>query len=120
MRVNKNNDQIQQHLKLNYFPNDQSKHIDFVIHYNDESLDLPLGKKSQRNKRLIKLKQRRNKFLIQLITEEEFEIFKIIKRLNDKQTSNYLLLHCPLSRLMLEAERMHKEMPLKDVNYLGL
>ena len=74
------------HILLNYFPNDQSKHIDYVIQYDDESLDLPLDRKTRRNKNLIRRKQLRNKFLLQLITQEKFEVYKIIKRIEIKKS----------------------------------
>ena len=110
------NDQIM----LNYFTNDQSKHIDYVIQYDDESLDLPLDRKTRRNKNIIKRKHLRNKFLLQLITEEKFEIHKLVKKIDDKKTSNYLLLHCSLERISKEAERMKMEMPVKNVTVLIL
>ena len=74
------------HILLNQFPNDQSNHIDYVIQYDDESLDLPLDRKTRRNKNLIRRKQLRNKFLLQLITQEKFEVYKIIKRIDIKKS----------------------------------
>ncbi len=50
-----------------------------------------------------------------MITQEKFEVYKIIKRIDIKKTSNYLLLHCSLERIAKEAERMKMEMPVKNV-----
>jgi hypothetical protein len=96
-------------LSLNYFPNDQTKHIDYVIFYKDTP-------KTDKN---IEIKQMRNKFIKQLKMREGFQIQKITRKRTkiENSRSNYLLLNCSLERLMTEAERMHLELPLKDVNY---
>ena len=92
-------------INLNYFPNDQTKHIDYVIHY----------KQTDKTERDIELKKSRNKFITQLKVREGFEIHKIIKIKDKPENSKsiYLLLNCSLERLMQEAERMHLELPLK-------
>jgi hypothetical protein len=82
---------IQDKIKFNYLPQDQSKHIDFVIYYKD----------SQENEKNIELHKARFKFINQLIEQENFEIQKIVKQ-KEETTSTYLLLHCPLKRLMKE------------------
>ena len=82
-------------LKLNYFPSDQTKHIDYVVHYKDE--DLGLDQKGN-NKKLIERKQIRNKFLTHLINLEGFTVQKIVKKNDKNETLNYLLLNCSLER----------------------
>ena len=82
---------IQDKIKFNYLPNDQSKHIDFVIYFKD----------SQETERNIDLRKARLKFINQLTEKENFEIQNIVKR-KDETISTYLLLHCPLKRLMKE------------------
>jgi hypothetical protein len=81
-------------IKLNYFPNDQTKHIDYVIYYKDG----PDADKDSELKRI------RDKFIKQLIEKEDFDVEKIVK--NKDKSSNkksiYLLLNCSLVRLMEE------------------
>ena len=109
---------LKKKLKLNYFPNDQTKHIDYVIYYEDEVLDEDPKKINNRsNKKLRLKKEMRDRFLLQLKNEEGFEIYNLIKNKNEDETSNYLLLNCSLSRLMQEAERMQLVLPLKEVFY---
>ena len=101
-------------IKLNYFPNDPSKQIDYVIQYKE----IPTtDKNSIQNK---KCKQMRNKFITQLKMRQGFDIYKIVKTKDKPENSKsiYLLLHCSLDRLMQEAERMHLELPLKDVSFI--
>jgi hypothetical protein len=90
-------------IKLNYFPNDQTKHIDYVIYYKD-------GPNADKNS---ELKRVRDKFVKQLIEKEDFEVEKIVK--NKDKSSNkksiYLLLNCSLVRLM-------EEVPLSFFYYL--
>lgn len=91
---------------FNYFPNDPSKHIDYVIYYKET----PQTQKSQ------EVRKMRNKFMLQL-NREGFDVYTI-KRKRDKPANSksvYLLLNCSLQRLMEEAERVHLELPLKDV-----
>jgi hypothetical protein len=86
---------ITNNFKLNYFPNDQTKHIDYVIHFKDEDLG---SDRNRKNPKLIERKQIRNKFLIHLINLEGFEIRKIVKKSDKNGTLNYLLLNCSLDR----------------------
>ena len=94
-------------MKLNYFPHDQAKQIDYVIHYTEV-----------RNVKNLEAERMREKFIKQLEEKEGFITHKIIKKkLQDSNDSYsiYLLLHCSLERLMQEADRMGLELPLKDV-----
>ena len=93
-------------LSLNHFPNDPTKHIDYVIFYKDTP-------QTQKN---FEMKRMRNKFIMQL-KREGFETY-LIQRKREKpenSKSNYLLLNCSIERLMEEAERMYLEVPLKEV-----
>ena len=89
---------------LNYFPNDEEKHIDYVIYYKTTPKTTEEAKKM------------REKFKKQLEEKESIEIYelKIQKQQKDAE-STYLLLNCPLNRLMIEAERLHLYVPLKEV-----
>ena len=100
-------------LNLNYFPNDQTKHIDYVIYYNEDILES--NENSRSNRKILKREEIRNKFLNQLKAQEGFEVQRIVKKNDDDELENYLLLHCSLDRLMQEAERMQLVLPLKDV-----
>ena len=87
-------------INLNYFPNDQTKHIDYVIHYKDTP-------KTEKN---VELKRMRNKFIKQLKVVEGFEIHKIIKKKDKPEDSKsiYLLMNCPIERLMQEGKIIYK------------
>ena len=105
---------INDKIKLNYFPNDQKKHIDYVIQFKDGP-----GTDPDQNPEYRRIRQ---KFINQLIENEKFEIETIVKKKDHPQNtkSTYLLLNCPLERLMAEAERMKMEIPLKNVNFIFL
>jgi hypothetical protein len=81
-------------LKLNYFPNDQTKHIDYVIYYTEKVAD----EKIKNDKKFKKRKALRFNFLDQLKTQEGFEIDRIVKQNSETDTDNYLLLNCSLER----------------------
>jgi hypothetical protein len=81
-------------LKLNYFPNDQTKHIDYVIYYTEKVPD----EKMKNDKKFKKRKALRFNFLDQLKTQEGFEIDRIVKQNGKSDTDNYLLLNCSLER----------------------
>ena len=83
-------------LKLNYFPNDQTKHIDYVIYYTEKIIEGDL--KSRSNKKIKQREEIRTKFLDQL-KNDGFEIEKIVK-IGEDETFNYLLLNCSLERYL--------------------
>ena len=85
---------------LNYFPNNQKYHIDYVIYYETTE------------KTSDEAKAMRGKFKNQL-ESKTFEVMEI--QFNNNQKT-FLLLHCPTLRLMEEAEKMKLEMPLKHVS----
>ena len=64
-------------LKLNYFPNDQTKHIDYVIYYTEKVGD----EKMKNDKKFKKRKAIRFNFLDQLKTQEGFDIERVVKHL---------------------------------------
>lgn len=96
------------YFKLNYFPNDPTKHIDYVLYYQHD----------KSNKKHDRLNDLRNNFLSKLV-QEGFEIYKLKKPQSDSQVcSTYVLLNCSLDRLMEEAERVCLEVSLKE-DYLN-
>jgi hypothetical protein len=105
-------------LKLNYFPGDQTKHIDYVIYYTEKNMDG--DENSRANKKIKKRKAIRFKFFDELKSKEGFEIERIVKNEEDDETSNYMLLNCSFQRLLQEAERMSLVLPLKNVNFKKL
>ncbi len=98
------NSSIDNKLLLNYFPDDQSKYNDYVIYYEENE------------KTTLEFRKKLNSFKIKLINEG-FKI-KILEDKNGKKKSNYLLLHCSPERLMIEAERLELDVPLKNVRKL--
>lgn len=91
-----------------YFPNDNSKHIDYVLCYKQTN-EKEFG--TQKN-----LKEwNKNKFLE--ILEKDFSIInEEIKYENDEKTETheFILLHCPLEHLLKQAEKIRLEMRIKD------
>ena len=88
----------------NYFPNDQKKYIDYVIYYKTT----PETKQEA--------KKMREKFKRQLKDKEKFEIEEVLIKGSNVEESAFLLLNCPLERLMTEAENMNLCIPLKNVS----
>lgn len=107
-------DNLNSQLKLNYFPSDQTKHIDYVIFYTEKNING--DENSRSNKKIKKRKAIRFKFFDDLKSKEGFEIERIVKDEEDDETSNYMLLNCPFQRLLQEAERMSLVLPLKNLN----
>ena len=96
---------------LNYFPNNNKKHIDYVIYYKETPHINSCKEKVQF----------RTKFFKQLM-EEDFDFYYLKQKDVDDEnvTHVYVLLNCSLERLMDEAERMEIEMPLKPVGIIFL
>ena len=90
---------------LNYLPSDPRKHIDYVIYYKDDS-------EGTREKN----REKRDKFEL-ILEKEDIKV----EYLQDKE-NYYWLLSCSLERLMVQAERMKLELPLKvyALNFLIL
>jgi hypothetical protein len=83
-------------LKLNYFPNDQTKHIDYVIFYIEKMFEGDMNSRS--NRKIKKREEIRQKFLNQ-IKNDGFEIERIV-RIDEDETFNYLLLNCSIERYL--------------------
>lgn len=92
---------------LTSLPNANDKHIDYVICY--EVVD-----KTDISSSDLKARERREQFFQQL-KQESFEIYNI-EQVKDGRTFMFCLLHCPVKRLMKEAEYLRLEMRLKNVN----
>ena len=94
---------------LTSFPNFNNKHIDCVIAYEEISDEEPISKQNQ------KIKLKRKEFFDDL-KRQSFELFDIENELENSRKIVFTLLHCPLERLLQEAENTRLEMRLKNVN----
>lgn len=96
-------DYSNKNILFNYFPNEPTKHIDYVIYY-----------KEAKN---TKSAQRWREKFFDALESEGFQLYTIKKDREGKENIKvvYKLLHCSLERLMEEAERIQLEVPLKDV-----
>jgi hypothetical protein len=95
--------------KLTCFPNQNDKHIDYVVVYEEEILPQG-GELKQQSENLMRM---RENFFAKL-RQEQFEIY-FIESMEDKKKTVYALLHCSLERLYEEAEAFRLEMRLKNV-----
>ena len=91
------------------FPNDNSKIIDYIIVYEDFDGDTTDPAK-------IKILKKRKEFFKQLKVES-FELYDLQNEHDGKKTT-FTLLHCPVERLLQEAENFRLEMRLKNVNLI--
>ena len=90
------------------FPNKNSKHIDYVITYKQIENKVVKNEKDEEKKRMRKV------FLDHLTKTEKLEI-KELKFTTGKEDHVYILIHCPVKRLMVEAEKVHLDMKLDKV-----
>lgn len=92
------------------FPSRNHIHIDYVIKYEkqlDEDQEVQIEKKSYR------------RLFFNLVEKERIEVHKI--RIQIKQEEHvFALLHCPLKRLLKEAESIKLEMKLKSVSNIAV
>ena len=86
------------------FPNNNKKHIDFVLTYQEK-----LANEDENDEKEMSI---REEFFTQL-TIEKVESFEIEYENKDGVRKIMKLLHCPLERLLIEAEKINLEMPLK-------
>ena len=98
---------------LTSFPNDNIKHIDYVIIY-EEQLD-----RDHLDERDLKIVQKRKEFFENL-KENSFELVDLEVDIGNGKKRVFTLLHCPLNRLLQEAEHIRLEMRLKNVMILVL
>ena len=86
-------------------PNDTSKRIDYVIKYiekkeiDDDEKDHNIYREEFFNE----------------LTKQNVEFYKNIRFEKEENTHVYTLLHCPMERLLIEADLIELEMPLKTV-----
>lgn len=92
------------------FPSQNKKHIDYVVTYKDHTDD-------NQEKRAKKVKER--KIFFDKLQEEGLEV-EILEFGTGEELHNYALIHCPLERLMVEAEKIKLNMKLNDVNIFFL
>jgi hypothetical protein len=92
---------------LTSFPNNNSKHIDYVIKYEERTISdhKQLEHESYR------------KLFFDEIKKQSIEIYPLEVKSHGKRHI-YALLHCPMERLLVEAETIKLEMNLKTVLFL--
>ena len=105
---------IMSHQCLTSFPDENNKHIDYVIVYQELS-DQEINK-SKKNSRIQKIRD----LFFQKLQKESLEIYDIPFKNDKGQSFVYSLLHCPMERLLEELEQLNFEMKLKNVNILLL
>jgi len=91
---------------LTSFPNDNTKHIDYVIAF--EKIDENSTDSKIQEKNLVR------KSFFDKLKEENFHIYEI-ESVSDSKTLIYCLLNCSKERLLKEAELTRLEMTLKNV-----
>ncbi len=99
------------HQCLTSFPDENHKHIDYVIVYqefNEQEL------KDSKKKSLIKKNQ---DLFFQKLQKETFEIYDVPFKNEKGQSFVYSLLHCPTDRLLEQIEDLSFEMKLKNVKF---
>jgi hypothetical protein len=94
---------------LTSLPHYNLKHIDYVIVHEE------LCDRENLAGEDLKRKQIRKEFFANL-KEQTFELFDLEIDISKNKKCIYTLLHCPLERLLQEAERSRLEMRLKNVN----
>lgn len=91
---------------LTSFPNNNMKHIDYVIVYEE-----PRDRLDEQDLKII---QKRKEFFENL-KENSFELVDLEVDIGNGKKRVFSLLHCPLNRLLQEAEHIRLEMRLKNV-----
>ncbi len=100
------------HQCLTSFPDENNKHIDYVIVYQEFSeQELSESKKKSRISKIRDL-------FFQKLQKESLEIYDIPFKNDKGQSFVYSLLHCPMDRLLEELEQLNFELKLKNVNRL--
>lgn len=100
------------------FPNDNSKHIDYVITYKyDKRFDEENAHENESQKKarqdFMKKEEVRKNFLKRLV-DEGFDVATTQFLIGD-HVNVYILLNCKIERLLQEAERVRLEMRLNNV-----
>jgi hypothetical protein len=92
---------------LRCFPNDNSKSIDYVIAYSYSKDDV--------DKKDFKFKEDVRRKFLDLLKEETVDVYKIRNLESNNEYKVFILLHCSIDRLLLEAERVRLEMKISNV-----
>jgi ribosomal protein L21 len=92
--------------KLNCFPNDNTKHIDYVIMHK-------YSKKDKENEKFAAKDAIRKEF-IERVKGSKIDVYTIRKKDGDDRTVFYLL-SCSMDRLLDEAETVELQMKLANV-----
>jgi hypothetical protein len=93
---------------LTSFPNDNEKHIDYVILYKQFS-DAEL--KSRKKQRIERMRQ----LFFEKLRRESFDIYYLNFLDVDNQNYVYALLNCSTERLLEEFSHLNYELQLKNV-----
>ena len=88
---------------LTSFPNQNEKHIDYVICYKKIDESVQIDEESHK-------KGLARQAFFKKLKEEKFDIHEIVHK-----KMVFVLLHCQMERLLEEAEMIRLEMKLKDV-----
>ena len=91
---------------LTCFPNDNSKEIDYVIYYQ-------YGLGDQTKEEFLQKEKIREQYLARL-KEESLETYKLSYN-DDNDMKVFILIHCPIDRLLAEAERVKLDMKINNV-----
>ena len=90
------------------FPNDNTKHIDYVIFYKYSD--------QKKDKNDFELKEANREKFLNILKNERLIINKEIEFTIKNQVHQYILLHCPTERLLQQAEKIKLEMGIINVS----
>lgn len=102
-----------------HFPNDNTRHIDYVICYTyEKKMEEDIGPHEDEDdiekREQYAIKEATRRRFLHRLKQEGFEIKDIKFTIND-HVHVYLLLYCHIERLLQEAERTRLEMRLNNV-----
>lgn len=107
--INNDNDNNEQQL-LTHYPDDNLKKIDYIIKFKPP--------------KRVEVQYRIEAFFKEIISHQiqvKYLNVRNIKNIKDNENNDdftYALLHCPLERLLIEAETIRLEMDLKKVCFI--
>ena len=96
---------------LTCFPNQNHKHIDYVIAYKYNE--------SEKNHKEFIRKEIVRRIFFDRLREETLEL-EFLAFKEDKKIQVYILIHCPMERLFIEAEKLKHQCRLNSVSMKNL